>query len=134
MRRSKHIFGRPPSRPVFKIALALFVIVCGGILLLASWRKGGGGSEQDSALEQRIRSAARRVSNIASESRAASSEVESAKNALEAMDYGRSRRHMQNAEETLDGLADRLDAVGSMLRNRATPQPAEAEANSERGR
>lgn len=129
MRKPKHSFGRSSSPPVFRIALALFVVLCGGILLLASWRKSGGDSEpQESALEQRMRSAATSVSSIASDSRAAGSELEAARNALEAMDYGRSRRHMENAEEALDDLAERLDSVGSMLRNRGTPQSGRAEA------
>ncbi len=131
MRRSKLTRGRSP---LFKIALALFLVVCGGILLLASWRKGGGGSEPDPALEARMRSAAQRVYNIASEAIAASAEVEAANSALDAMDYGRSRRHMQNATEALDNLAERLDGVGAMLRNQTIPRPKQVEAPPRSGK
>jgi hypothetical protein len=133
MRRSRHNFARRQSPPIFRIALALFAVVCGAVLLLASWRKGGDSGDRESALEQRMRSAASQVYQIADESRAAIGEVEAARNALEAMDYGRSRRLMQNAEDALDGMAARLDTVGAMLRNGASPRPAEAEAESQRG-
>ena len=125
MRKSRHNSRRNSSAPLFKIALALFVVICGGILLLASWRKvDHNPGKQESAVERQLRSAASRVAKIASDSRAASAELGSARNALEAMDYGRTRLHLHNAEEALTDLADRLDAVGSMLRNSAPPAEA----------
>jgi len=115
MARKKLKLTARRRRPTLGLALAVFVVACGVILLIASALDRGGGESGQTAAVKKLRRAASNVKDVVADTDRVLGEVEGARNALEATDYGQARQYLQSAQDGLNDLGSRLDSVHSAL-------------------
>ncbi len=115
MARRKMKLATKPARPTVRLALAAFAIVCGVILLVTGARNRGGEGSEESAASRKLRQTAGEVRSVLADAEQLLGEVENARNAVEATDYGQVRLHLLRVEDGLNDLGARLDGVRSTL-------------------
>ena len=111
---ARNRFSNSGRRPVLGRALALFVILCGVVVLLASLH-GPARRPGEPPAETRLRQTSGSVGTALATTRKLQDQVEQARNALEATDYGRARQHLQQVSSDLAAMRQRLQSVRSAL-------------------
>ncbi len=129
MARNRNKFSNPRRRPVLGRALALFVILCGVVVLLASLNDSGQHKGESPAVT-RLRQTSGSVSTALATTRKILEQVKDARYALESTDYGTARQQLQQVTEDLAAVSERLQSVRNALDQlarspEATQLPAE---------
>lgn len=114
MARRRTKLGTTTSRPTVRLALAAFAIICGVILLITSARERGEPARQ-SAASRKLHQTAGKVTGVLNHAERLLDEVENARNAVEATDYGQVRVHLLRVQDGLNDLGQRMDEVRATL-------------------